>query len=603
MEAGEVSVLAEDGKENAVPSKRGTGASFSQATPHAQFAPQHNRQITAKDCPQTPIGRLPLAELIASGEDLNHVLNLTPVERVLWGNSARTADQRSSQETPALPSSRKRAHSSSPASSSQKTKVSKHSAADEVPAKMHHARQALKTPQGDPASDLWNRYSLNIDSNEKQSPTKINGRLFSQLMNSSSPQTPAQALSGRETTGLRRSFSCGTEWPTSAAKRRKLQHSSHQEHPVGLAISDEPVVRSQKWRSRLSLLVDKIHDGLAKPPADKMHYSPTPAVRFSQSMEDRSIHNNLVSPGQSAQQEAKVNSGLPTIRNEFDAETGVAVPRAEHKRAMQDYQSDIHTHRPAPEDQHQHNSNGGEADSDFGDDDLDLEMFEAINAPVAFAQPMEERPQKPAIGMGKPRSQVPPERDQAIASNGVEPILSRKERLPAPLPGQLAAFRMEQDNEFDDDANDVSAEDLEDAIALFDSQQNGRHKVKPILQNKQAVRAPCSENVAYVSKFEESDRSLDTNLENLVENPSDDEFGGDVEFEEVIAECDGAMSRQPIIDQGQSTVCFETNSTTKPAKKRKRDRKDSTIQRFVIMTVAEGEYLTSSGQSRPEKVD
>ena len=380
----------EHGKENALTSQHRTCAFSTQRVSRTEDSSQGTGLRAAKDCPQTPVGRLPLAELVASGEDMNRVSNLTPVERVLWGPSARTSDQESSQETTALPRSRKRAYSSSPASSSQRKEVSKHFAADQRPAESSDMHRALKTPQGDPASDLWYRYSLNIEKNEKQSPTKVNGRPFSQLMNSSSPQTPAQALLGKESVGLRRSFSCSTEWPTSAAKRRKLQHDlSHQELPVDLSTSDKPVARAQKSRSRLSLLVDKMHGDLARPPANETDISSISPVRPLQSREDEQMRDPLVPNEHLAQHDFEVDRSLPRLQHKTEERVTVLGPMAGKVQDTHEHHCHDYTNcQSVRKIQGEQVSNQGDADSDFGGDDLDLEMFEAVETPVAIIRPL-----------------------------------------------------------------------------------------------------------------------------------------------------------------------------------------------------------------------
>ena len=527
---------ADVGKENAVASKEETSFRPTEATPGSQHPSQKNSVSVVNQCPQTPVGRLPLAELITSGEDTYQAQNLTPVERVLWGNSTYVSEQGSSQDIPPLPRTRKRAYSSSPVSSSQKKKVSKHFPMEKTPAEIQASHKALKTPQGDPASELWNRYSLNTHSTERQSPTKAIGRPFSQLMNSSSPQTPAQAFAGRECAGLRRSFSCGTEWPTSAAKRRKLQHAdNHHEPGVGLAATGEPIIKSQKSKSRLSLLVDKIHEDLTRPSTEKSDDSPATVGGSSETVDDELIPIAICPAKESSHTERLTHStqGKPQENGQNGGEMSSL---AENVRVSHQHHFDKQV------------STKSDAYSDFGDDELDLEIFEAAKAPVATAQ----------TGMGIPQEEktvaLKPELkllygDRAHKSNEQEKSKSQ------PLK-RRAVSKEESDDEFDDGANDVSTEDFENAVAMFASQLDASSNIQPNFQKKQSPVMSHGEKAAYESKTIVPTKASNKDSPELVESSSDDEFGGDLDFEEIVAECTEVMTDQATMDQRQRTVCI-----------------------------------------------
>ena len=506
-----------------------------QETSRSQILPQKTGRQLHDECPQTPVGRLPLAELITNGEDVHQTVDFTPVERVLWGTSARTSDRGSSQETPLLLRSRKRAHSSSPASSSQKKKVLKQLTGDQVSAQNHTQRKALKTPQGDPASDLWNRYLLDIKSHEKRSPTKINDRSFLQSMNSSSPQQPFQSFNARESAGLRRSFSCSVEWPTSAAKRRKLQHDlSHHELSTDLAAAEQHVIKSQKSRSRLSLLVDKIHDDLARPPVDNTDSFSASAVMSLHSKADEPIDGLLVSQKQPAQHEARTSSDIRTLQNQDEN----AIEMSSHLTEEESHYSDNHSEQPEQKKACQQVINKPDADSDFGDDDLDMEMLEALDVPVASVQPIDMKQERPESGNSKPKPKpkLNCERDWASDSFGHTQSLRDKNQLPAPSVVRHANFGAGQDNVCDDGANNVCTQNLDDAIALFNSQRNAGCKFKTSPHEEQAVDMPPVIGIARGTQVEESDEALVEEVVIPGGISSDDEFGGDVEFEEIIVE-------------------------------------------------------------------
>ncbi|KAL8790589.1 MAG: hypothetical protein Q9195_006269 [Heterodermia aff. obscurata] len=559
-------------------------------TPRSQISSQNMGPQVHNECPQTPVGRLPLAELIANGEDLNQTLTFTPVERVLWGNSARTSDRGSSQETPLLPRSRKRAYSSSPASSSQKKRVLKQLTVDQLSAQNHSQPTTSKTPQGDPASDLWNRYSLDIKSHEKRSPTKMSDRSFLQSMNSSSPQQPVQVCNAREPVGLRRSFSCSMEWPTSAAKRRKLQHDlSHhrQALPIGSAAAEQPTIKSQKSRSRLSLLVDKIHDDLARPPVDNMDSFSASAIKSLHSKTQEPMDDPLGSPERPAVQKARTSSDIGAFQNQNQGEN--AIEMSSHLTEKEPHHSGSHSEKSERKVACEQLINEPDAGSDFGDDDLDLEMLEALDAPVYSVQPIDMRPRRPESRNGKPNPmpKLDCEGDHVFNSVGHAQILGDKDQLRAHSVVRHATFGAGQDNEFDDDAEDVSAEDLEDAIASFNSQRNADCKFKPSFREDPAVSMPPVIGITRGSQAEKAaDKALVKEVVFPSEISSDDEFGGDAEFEDIIVESDEAVPRLSAITRSQST----------------KDISDSMIQRYVIMTIAEGEYHSLGGQSLPEKV-
>ena len=535
------------------------------ATPRSQILSQKTGRQVHNECPQTPVGRLPLAELITNGEDLNQTVDFTPVERVLWGTSARTSDRGSSQETPVLPRSRKRAYSSSPVSSSQKKVVLKQLTEDQISAQNNTQPKALKTPQGDPASDLWNRYSLDNKSHEKRSPTKVNNRSFLHSMTSSSPQQPFQIFSARESAGLRRSFSCSMEWPTSVAKRRKLQHDlGHQEFPTGSAAAEQPVVKSQKSRSRLSLLVDKIHDDLARPPVNDMGSFPASAVRSLHSKSDETIDDLLVFPKQPARHEARTSRHIRTDENQDEN----AIMMSSHLTGEEPHHSDNHSIQKEQERTCEQVINEFDAGSDFGDDDLDLEMLEAFDAPVSSVQPTDinQRTLESGNGKPKPRAKLNYEGDQASNSDGHAQVFGNVIQPPAPSVVRHATLGAGQDNEFDDDALDICAQDSEDVIALFNSQQNPSCKVKTNPHEEQAENVPPVMGIARGTRVEEYDNALAKAVVRPSGASSDDEFGGDVEFEEIV-ESDEAVPKMQVINQSKDIVGLEhLPSTPKPAK-------------------------------------
>lgn len=503
--------------------------------------PQRTGHQEPRECPQTPVGRLPLAELIASGEDLNQTLNLTPVERVLWDNSARNSEQGSSQESPAPPKSRKRAHSSSPVSSSQK----KYKKA----VNLQQLQKALKTPQGDPASDLWKKYSLNTYSNETLSPTRFFGQPFSQLLESSSPQTPTSKFLGRDSAGLRRSFSCGNEWPTSAAKRRKIQPCiDDQESLVASAEKEDALQKSQRSKSRLSLLVAKISGDLARPADEDL-------VNINASSSKWPNHETS---------EVSAGSSQPLVVH-LDEDGGAKEqdesPMSDTTiKTAKDFGNDTTTD-DTPLQHRKDNREIDDVSDDFGDDDLDFDMLTAIDGEENHVG------SKARIGIAQegghsesflPTTKVADARtianEQGVSDRHPEVHRSVKSGETRTV---MTAMELHCD-EFDEDTNDFSAEDLEDAVAMYDETADSQPRQSTILGKFPDADASQKQSTVYGSSLE------DPQIASINDGPdigdgaalSEDEFGGDVEFEEIVAECKKATQGHQSTSQLLSSVCI-----------------------------------------------
>ena len=161
--------------------------------------------------PQTPVGRVPLQELINNdGNLLEAIPNISPIERVVWNGSPQRSSQVASMLTPALRRGKRKRRPSEPVSS--QLQASNHFVMDGAKAPQDLSTQALlKTPQADPVKDLWMRYS--VDGPER---TPITSAAVARFLNSSSPRSHDSER------GLQRSLTCGSEWPTSATKRRRI---------------------------------------------------------------------------------------------------------------------------------------------------------------------------------------------------------------------------------------------------------------------------------------------------------------------------------------------------------------------------------------------
>ena len=210
-------------------------------------------QTDHKMCPpSTPATRLPLADLIGNPEDsskrqkLNEV---TPEEHVTWQQSLSPGASRRL-TTPAR--KRKRARSSSPPSSQREN--SHFLKTGEAQATL----QQLKTPQADPAADVWNRYTA-----VPGGPNAAAGGkevLFGHLIKDASPRSTSDAGS---VNGLRRWASCGVEWPMSASGPKRRKVSKTLENPNRAEQAGEYPDDFPK-RSKVDDLLQRMKDTLAK---------------------------------------------------------------------------------------------------------------------------------------------------------------------------------------------------------------------------------------------------------------------------------------------------------------------------------------------------
>lgn len=207
--------------------------------------PDHNI-ATRRICPppSTPVTRLPLAELVGNVDSSDrHILNhaVSPEEQLCWRGSQPI-------NTP-LPRKRRRARSSSPVAPSQD---------DQKP--QEPATKEMRTPQADPAVELWNRYA-----NNKGTPSRKNVA-FAHLIGEASPRSFATAGS---VSGLRRWASCGLEFPTSTRKKRKIvgtfEPTQETSEDVFGPPSSDGVFHDQGEtleRSKLTVMMQKMRDSM-----------------------------------------------------------------------------------------------------------------------------------------------------------------------------------------------------------------------------------------------------------------------------------------------------------------------------------------------------
>ncbi len=517
-------------KENVGP---GSEKTTPQMIPPPQPLSQRSENKDLRDCPQTPLGRLPLSELLASTEDTSRQhLNLTPIERVLWDNSP--ADP---SVGPAARRKRKRAHSSSPASSSQ-NETSTHFVGAKPGVDLHTLQKALKTPKADPADDLWSRYSLNTELVDRKSPTAPG---YPYLVHSSSPQTPAAHLQ-RETGSLRRALSC-IEWPTSVAKRRKLYHSSSQGNSARDGENVESMEKSKL--SRVSLLVEKIHDGLSKPvilPNDDTSSEPTVSSPAGIGNKSPSSKSDLDLRQSQSAIDGVVNVLSQTaVAPRRSAPQPLVLTANEITRVEQDGCS-----------------------SNFGGEDLDLGMLETIetkNDAMISNVTARSATQDKQTGDASDSAAV-----RGVQENG-EPGDSQNLRpagsfqsdnfsdisLPSRVSSSTTGAAPQKYDEFDEDEDEVSAADIEDIFAKYDSQLPQSHtKAEPRGGTNEAKTEVDKIGVSIPPKTKTATSIGTTVKVEVLYDDDSDEFGGDSDFEQIAVECETTQKQQ--VSQPQSSV-------------------------------------------------
>ena len=524
-------------KENQNPPEDQEAMASSQLLPSL---PPTSQRSHHKECPQTPVGRLPLAELIAGVNDnTNQNLNPTPIERVLWQHVPSNTQYVSSQEASASRTGKKRARSSSPTSSSQ-NETSIHFPKDKRSFDLQTLERTLKTPQADPAADLWTRYSLKVGDARDGSPSR-NATVLADLLKSSSPQTPGSHLKQKELGVLRRSISCANEWPTSAAKRRRLNNTGSQ----NLALDNCPAVeqRNNARMSRVNLLVEQIQNGFLK--ERDQNFRAKPSISSSQTSESQD-HARSSSPllvpevHDNDEQEGEGESALTFVGDKsaiekLDEPDG---PFVGAETSLLD---------------------GAGRISDFEDDDFDNDLLEAVDASIAprhstgalpsqttrtltIAQSKDTNVQMPFGSTAKPEGHIRTTTERAHAGTFTKTVRTRSSS-----PTKVATVL----EDFDEDDNDMSAADLEDLVAVFDKQSPNRKKQSYQMQPQQTLKSKAMQELQGIpAAVTKSKTHTEAGRPGVIDVSSDEDYGDGFDFEDIGADC----TEQPRIESQNLSV-------------------------------------------------
>lgn len=501
--------------------------------------------------PQTPAGRVPLAELVNNSEDVfDQTLALTPADRVLWNQSPNSSTDSAQAMTPVAIKGRKRARSSSPASSSQDfaafpPAVSRGgSFFDHQP-----PQQSIKTPHADPAGDLWSRYS--VRTTEKETPSK-RVPLALNFPSSSSPHTPARRLFRNDTSRLRRTMSCGMEWPTSVTKRRKIVKSGSQLNN-GLSYSAPQTlieVRTDEKVSRVSYLLERLRDGFFEqgcaPGNEDMSAIPQLAINESS--------DAYSSPTDRCRLEAAKNkSAASFIDQELKGQLSSTSGSKRH--------SDDSVQLP----ENNQGSSFGYCDNEYDFDSIDTtkDKAEISNSTAgSFEDPTPKLQSIPEINEVSAMKNYQQSADQAgIASSLLHKSCGTHEP-PEELTQANRAQIVSADNHGSDDDDDFGevddadmlAADLEVVTAMYDqklqrddlSDHHYDGKTKPH-GNSSFAATKCIDVSSVAAVGMEKRKAA------CVELSSDDEFGNDIDFEEIAAEYSLATQASQV--RQQTHVC------------------------------------------------
>lgn len=308
--------------------------------------------------PSTPAPRLPLADLLGNADGKRAMSsNITPEEHVLWVH-AQTPGSSQPVVTPAK--KRKRAKSSSPASSQQEPLHRDTFSSDKL-------NNSFNTPQVDPAADLWLRYA-----NGTKGPTADKPTAFSHLIRDSSPNSPATVGS---VGGLRRWASCGIEWPQSATKRRRTSRRVDE-----LPRQDEDAADGNSKISKVGALLERMKETLTKP----VHELP----------EGPSSSSPL--PGRTVILQEALRQSLAIVQEQDE--------HSPNQKGCQD-----NSRRLPP---------SKSPSSDYGDDEIDPDMIDAIDSTARITRNASQANIQPTPAIGPEESRIPMHQP---ASQGLAP--------------------------------------------------------------------------------------------------------------------------------------------------------------------------------------
>ncbi len=202
----------------------------------------------------TPVSRLAWQDLLGAPQPRDDDQDVNQDERILWD----TRHDQSYKASPMMPRKRgkKRARSSSPVSS-----PAAKSKSNTPVVNVKKLAAALRSPHADPALELWDRFALS--GSTSATPSGTTNPALAQIMVSSSPR-PSKMMGAMPTEGgLRRTISCGTQWP----KRRRTDRADPTEHLEVMA--EESPSRGASKSSMVNALLRSVTGEINRSKADQ----------------------------------------------------------------------------------------------------------------------------------------------------------------------------------------------------------------------------------------------------------------------------------------------------------------------------------------------
>jgi DNA replication ATP-dependent helicase Dna2 len=438
-----ISLLSDDEKENENVASGKIAEVIQEA---AKKASQEQLLELPKNVPSTPAGRLALPDLIGMGDVQKAVQNISPDERIEWDHDKDMVYGQTSFK--GIRRTRKRARSSSPTTSS--------------PAQVSaHFTSKVESPQIDPGSELWGRYSLNAPN--APTPQGPSIPALAHLMYTSSPQPSKEGVTPRSG-GFRRANSCGNQFP----KRRR----------VGGSEGDDVFTESAAiGPSKLSVLIERVQEGLSQPrkPPNQIWPTNVPLKRQPSDLEDDSPTY------QSRRGEVKppptkpIAIEAPPMGNEYEKSN------SSEQNSLDSNSSDY---------------------GEFDDGDLDASILEVFET-------------KPAQHNSIASNDLPSKLSKEPAAKPPQPPIRTNPPPPVAQASKPPISRTAQarDDEFDDSDDDVFTAGLENILSQINQRPLTEYKVLPGRGERSGVSE--SPEAARASKAESEDEFGDDGLDDL----------------------------------------------------------------------------------------
>ncbi|KAI9673792.1 MAG: Tripartite DNA replication factor [Trizodia sp. TS-e1964] len=544
----------EEDKENLLPGGNGTCLDSEALKGRNLSSSQKSANNELRDCPKTPASGLALSDLIGTGIDFKNQENnaiMSPSERIYWKHM-RSPNSSTSIAGPSSsrPTARKRARSSSPLCSPEISKFKEATSFN-----MKSLNRTLRTPQADPAIELWNRYATTVSKDISPGYTAL-----PEFLLNGSPQTPAHGAGKAVVFGLARSKSCGMEWPTSAPKRRRITL----EKGIGEGTSDSQTLRERfrqaaSHSSKVSLLVEKLQQELPR-------------------LSDFS--------GPSSSSPLPGRRDLPIIGEELDVNTSPLGRMIQRERILENKDPGVvrgegtsegpqmETHDAELLADSIHNNASSEF-GDFDDEDLDLSLLDSVD--------LATKPLAPELST---RLDIDEHKIAEISSglmdfnDIVRPDSLGQEANSTHPQADLVALNEEFD-EFDDGDEDEYAAVMQDFVSKCDAsyavhqQENEKNSMED------------GNEIFGESEMNSSDfRAAENDTLGILTEDSDGEFGefGEDDLEQLVA-------IETATSQNQKLPSTTTSN-----------RKIRVIKRYQITNVMQGEWQNAQGQVQPAKI-